>query len=293
MSRAALALAALCVFLCTAHRADGAATARILVFPSSPRVGQVATIQLRPFWLLAGTPPALAPANFPWTVAAISPRGRQLKIRLARSPKNPYVWSAVTRFRSRGSWTICSLNFSATGRACVPHSPGWQHVRVQAAGARTDVWAALERPFKIPTIAVGRPCPTTAAASKEAMSKAGFAGPSWGEGPAFPLLDGRHATPTIRYQTIVPGSPWLGEKVLWRFDPHYSGPVLIRGLQVDGPNDLRFDHGWLPPREMRISQTVQRGFRPSYTRVRASGCYGYQVDGVDFSYVIVFEARPL
>jgi len=27
--------------------------------------------------------------------------------------------------------------------------------------------------------------------------------------------------------------------------------------------------------------------------VRAPGCYAYQVDGVDFSSVIVFEAKPL
>jgi len=26
--------------------------------------------------------------------------------------------------------------------------------------------------------------------------------------------------------------------------------------------------------------------------VRAPGCYGYQVDGIGFSYLIVFEAKP-
>jgi hypothetical protein len=41
-----------------------------------------------------------------------------------------------------------------------------------------------------------------------------------------------------------------------------------------------------------------RGFRPwkgardraSYTRVEAAGCHGYQIDGVGFSRVIVFQA---
>jgi hypothetical protein len=34
-----------------------------------------------------------------------------------------------------------------------------------------------------------------------------------------------------------------------------------------------------------------RGWRnmPSYTRVRAPGCYGYQIDGTSFSRVIVFS----
>ena len=42
-----------------------------------------------------------------------------------------------------------------------------------------------------------------------------------------------------------------------------------------GPKDLGED-GWL-----------QHG---SYTRVRAAGCYGWQIDGTDFTYVIVFRA---
>jgi len=29
---------------------------------------------------------------------------------------------------------------------------------------------------------------------------------------------------------------------------------------------------------------------PSYTRLRAAGCYGYQIDGTAFSRVIVFRA---
>jgi len=29
---------------------------------------------------------------------------------------------------------------------------------------------------------------------------------------------------------------------------------------------------------------------PSYTRVRARGCYAYQIDGTNFSTVVVFRA---
>jgi hypothetical protein len=77
------------------------------------------------------------------------------------------------------------------------------------------------------------------------------------------------------------------------FEPIYTGPVLVRGLQLDGPNELRFDRGLLPPRAMKIlSGSQQRRSRPSYTRVQAPGCYAYQVDGVGFRDVIVFEAKP-
>jgi hypothetical protein len=80
---------------------------------------------------------------------------------------------------------------------------------------------------------------------------------------------------------------------VWVVDPVYRGPLLIRGRQLDGPNRLRFDKGVVPPREIRIGASAPPRQRPSYTRVKARGCYAYQVDGVAFTRVIVFEARPL
>src|SRR5438477_4861920 len=148
MRAVAVAAAALVAFLASGRVAHAAASARVDVFPNQPRVGQRVTIQLRPFWTLVdGTlPPALFPNAYRWSVAAISPAGRQFKVRVARTADNPYLWSGVTRFRSRGSWTICVLNFSATGRECVPRSPGWQRLRVRARSATLDVWQQLERP---------------------------------------------------------------------------------------------------------------------------------------------------
>lgn len=43
---------------------------------------------------------------------------------------------------------------------------------------------------------------------------------------------------------------------------------------------------------MKILPGQGAGGRPSFTRVREPGCYAYQVDGLGFSYVIVFEAKP-
>jgi len=299
MRSAAVAAAALVAFLASGHVAHAAATARVDVFPSQPRAGQKVTVQLRPFWVLAGLPPALFPENYPWRVAAISPAGPRLRIRLARTGTNPYLWSGVVRLRSRGAWTVCVLNFSSTGRACTPRSPGWQRVRVRPRNAHTDFWERLERPFHTPTIAAGSACPTTGPDSKGDLGRIGFVGTAWGEGPAYPGgLDGGAGKPILRYLDPIPpesgfyGSVWFGDKVLWMVDPIYAGPVLVRGLQLDGPNELRFDNGVLPPRAMKILRAPSPRGRPSYTRVRASGCYAYQVDGLRFSHVIVFEARP-
>jgi hypothetical protein len=44
--------------------------------------------------------------------------------------------------------------------------------------------------------------------------------------------------------------------------------------------------GGYPPGHKLVGQR----YRPSYTRLRAPGCYAYQIDGLTFSRVIVFRA---
>ena len=131
------------------------------------------------------------------------------------------------------------------------------------------------------------------------LSRIGFVGTAWGEGPAYPGgLDEGAGKPVLRFHDPIPpesgfyGSAWFGAKVLWMVDAIYTGPVLVRGLQLDGPNELRFDDGMLPPRTLKILRAPSPRGRASYTRVRAPGCYAYQVDGLGFSYAIVFDARP-
>jgi hypothetical protein len=58
---------------------------------------------------------------------------------------------------------------------------------------------------------------------------------------------------------------------------------------------MRFDQGATPASELAFTAETNQGAwpnRPSYTRVRAAGCYAYQVDSARFSEVIVFEAQP-
>jgi hypothetical protein len=157
-------------------------------------------------------------------------------------------------------------------------------------------WRSLHRPLHVPRIAAGAPCPV----SPTTRVDLGIEGVRSlrGQGPAYPTLTGSGQSLEI-YDPIPArwsGSSWSGMKVLWWASGRYHGPVLIRGRQLDGPNLLRFDDGRVPPAETRIQPGP--GFRPwrgarahpSYTRVRAPGCYGYQVDGIGFSRVIVFQA---
>jgi hypothetical protein len=90
------------------------------------------------------------------------------------------------------------------------------------------------------------------------------------------------------------GPEWSGTKRVWLLDTRYAARALIRGYQLDGPNEMRFVLGprWTPEKYLNpIRELRVEGDTPSLTRLRAPGCYAYQVDGRTFSYLVIFEAR--
>lgn len=206
-------------------------------------------------------------------------------LQFVRDANDPYVWAATFRFPSTGRWVVKIVGNAPIG------------LRVARPGA-LGTWAQLERPFHIPTIAPGTACPTSGRDPKGDLSRLGFNGPAWGLGPAYPgIFSPDQGKPVLYYEDPIPpesllyGSKWFGQKVLWVVDRQTNrGPILIRGRQVDGMNRVRFDLARDPVPEMTISPLANN--RPSTTRVRAHGCYAYQVDGKNFSSVIVLEARP-
>jgi hypothetical protein len=150
----------------------------------------------------------------------------------------------------------------------------------------------------VPRIAPGAACPVSHPGNFD-FGRSGV-GRGLGPGPAYPIFGGEPPRALLDFvspdeSNIFAGSRWGGQKVLWFVEPRYRGPVLVRGRRVDGRGAVRFDEGVVPPREMRIGLPV-RGDpvrdRPSYTRLLGPGCYGYQIDGVGFSRVIVFRAVP-
>ena len=147
----------------------------------------------------------------------------------------------------------------------------------------------LRRPLRIPTVAPDTPCP----ASEPNGSLGTYGAAAFGPGPAYPTLGVRDGRAALTY---LPGwgyEGWDGTKVLWTV-PHYRGPYIVRGRQLDGPGVLRFDQGpqWTNKlhNELRLVGPYA-DFNPAATFLRAPGCYAYQVDGRGFSYRIVFEAR--
>jgi hypothetical protein len=139
---------------------------------------------------------------------------------------------------------------------------------------RGSVPAAIERPLRLPGLGPGGSCPVSS-----------------GSGPVEPVR-----SPNVKLTRFV-SSAWQGAEVTWRSTPSYHGPVLIRGHQLGGAGVVGFGEGHVPYDQLQLLDSAQGTPRgpsriwPSFTRVKAPGCYAYQVDGTSFSYVIVFRAR--
>jgi hypothetical protein len=127
-------------------------------------------------------------------------------------------------------------------------------------------------------------------------------------GPVYAALIG--GAPRIAFlsaQTRIGESRWGAVRTIWMSRPSYDGPVLVRGGRLDRPGRLRFGPGAHPGKELRLPAgswprrgapgSVERapeGWRATgvSTRIRAPGCYAFQVEGLGFSYVLAFGAQP-
>jgi hypothetical protein len=138
-----------------------------------------------------------------------------------------------------------------------------------------SVPAALRRPLHLPS-ADGGPCPITIHT----------------QGPVAP----RQLPAGVGFHS-VDDSQWLQAEVTWTVAGSYTGPLLIRGEMVGG-GALGFGTGATPYDELQLldagkgaPRVVENGRAwITDTRIRSGGCYAYQVDGTDFSDVVVFRA---
>lgn len=151
--------------------------------------------------------------------------------------------------------------------------------------------AALLRSLHLPKPAEG--CPTTSGHKVETV---GFGGVALGPGPVEPIIaadgDPLHGVAQVDWWS----DRWYSFKTLWFVRPSYAGPVLVRGARIDGAGVVAFGeapvigHLIIPPGP--TFNEYPDGYRtaPGGTYVQNPGCYAWQVDGTDFSYVIVFSA---
>ena len=153
--------------------------------------------------------------------------------------------------------------------------------------------AALHRPVRLPTISPGDPCPVTLSWHQPDKGLGIVQGTGWA-GPVGLSASGvlNYADPTTA--NALTDRSWGAAKVLWAVDSAIEGPVLVRGGQLDGTHSLRFNDP--PVHELLLlpkPPVTPGGWRdyPGFTRVRAPGCYAYQVDAASGSAIIVFLAK--
>ena len=160
------------------------------------------------------------------------------------------------------------------------------------------VLALEQRPLQLPLLVPGDSCTEPLIRSVE-----GYLYEVIGEGPVYALF----------YLLIVSANGnvnyahdgWHWNKVVWTRAPQYTGPIVIRGRQLNGPETLRFQIiGAGPSPELAHSSLHVPAYTTgnrldtrgsgwweeimTYVVVRVPGCYGVQIDGVDFSTTIVF-----
>jgi hypothetical protein len=197
----------------------------------------------------------------------------------------------------RGVKNVGQRYLVAYTRLSAPGCYAWQidgttFSRVVVFSVPVDPWTALRRPLRLPTVAPGGACPVNGLDTSFDFARYGVAS-GIGPGPVWPIGLGQPGS-VLRFQYPPPantqfaGSEWGGNKVLWFVSPTVTGPVLVRGGRLDAAGEVRFGPDRVPSTELRLTSTLDH---PSTSRVRASGCYAYQVDGLSFSYPIAFRAE--
>ena len=165
-----------------------------------------------------------------------------------------------------------------------------------ALSREADDWTALRRPLHFPR--ANKTCPRTDGRKASEFSPFGtnFA---LGRGPVYPMFDvhpeyrPNSVGSMARFNATRLYHGWYVAKILWIVDSRYQGPVLIRGARIDKRGRLFPDQGL--DLELRLprasSSATDWRSRPTLARIAVGGCYGFQVDGDDFSTTITFPAR--
>jgi hypothetical protein len=157
-------------------------------------------------------------------------------------------------------------------------------------------WRRLHRPLHAPRVGAGAPCPVSP--GRLAPGYGRKTGQTFnGRGPAYLIGNGNVPAGVIDIsESVADAKGWLGQKTPWAARASYRGPVLIRGLRIDQPGDIRFAIGYGQHlRELHWPAGADAGnggtFRstPATTLFRSAGCYAFQADGASFSTVVVMR----
>ena len=195
------------------------------------------------------------------------------------------------RRRQRRRWLIVGL-------VVLLAIVGFLTASVIAPSPRTT--SLLARPLHFPSLQPGESCPATAGAT---VSNSFFSGVALGNGPVRVLIANRGDLVQGGANLGTTNAPgWLALQTLWFAMPGYDGPFVVRAkrLGANGPIEVLPGQTGLEPGSGPLvvpagpTLNTMDDFRttPGSTWVSSAGCYAWQVDGRNFSEVIVVDAAP-
>lgn len=147
----------------------------------------------------------------------------------------------------------------------------------------------------LPVLRAGQQCPAT---DGQRVQAGGFAGIALGSGAVRVVVA---AQGDLRRGVAELDGPspegWLTVKTLWFSTPAYEGPFVIRAQRLDGTGEVALGEPAITgPLVVPPGPTLNDidGYRtaPGALWVKTPGCYGWQVDGLNFSEVVVVKAVP-
>jgi hypothetical protein len=165
-----------------------------------------------------------------------------------------------------------------------------------------DAYASLgQRPLQLPALPPDGVCPTSQG-RVQALPAPAY--PSsinvLGRGPVF--LEAADttdvATPSGMAHVLPQQNGMYRIKGPWISRPEYPGPILVRGRKLDGSDKVRCEyspHGYQSQEAMRLDVSNNNGtnygwsFWPSGIVFSSLGCYGLQIDGLNFTDVIILK----
>lgn len=156
-------------------------------------------------------------------------------------------------------------------------------------GSASSVRAVLERrPLHLPSLGNGQRCPTSRGTTLNITVFGHVV--AHGTGLVRPLGGRKDGVVYLIDYTFAPG--WLASKQPWVSDPSYDGPFLIRLARLDGPGPVGLDEhpgSTSLYRPAGPTASSSDGYRivTGSTWVKKPGCVAWQVDGLNFSDVIV------
>lgn len=166
--------------------------------------------------------------------------------------------------------------------------------------ATVGITPALARPLSLPRLAPGASCPVSAGQPPPDGWPSG--GTAHRVGP-MSFMDARTPNGLARRSMVLfdPGdwtyiqNRWFGFATIVLADPGYRGPVLIRARQLDGGYPVGFGFQTvIGSRNATLAHALilANGLRDwaGISWLRSPGCYAWQLDGPDFSGVIVLKA---